>query len=95
VKITDLHRRIVRGGEARATALLTSKLDELHRVCFSVSCHLKALNCRQLAHALVEHETLDSDEVKKVIRGEPIRNITDVLDEELSNIPASAGAPGL
>lgn len=24
---------IVRGGEARATALLTSKLEELHRVC--------------------------------------------------------------
>lgn len=54
---------------------------------------LKALNSQQLAHALVEHETLDSDEVKKVIRGEPIRNITDVLDEELSNIPASAKAP--
>jgi ATP-dependent metalloprotease len=56
---------------------------------------LKALNGHQLAHALVEHETLDSDEVKKVIRGEPIRNITDVLDEELSNMPASAGAPGV
>lgn len=78
---------IVRGGEARATALLTSKLEELHR----------------LAHALVEHETLDSDEVKKVIKGEPIRNITDVLNEELSNMsagagahmPASAGASGL
>jgi ATP-dependent metalloprotease len=38
----------------------------------------------------VEHETLDSDEVKKVIRGEPIRNIADVLDEELSNMPANA-----
>ncbi|KAF5380979.1 hypothetical protein D9615_003952 [Tricholomella constricta] len=62
--------KIVRGGEARATALLTEKLEELHR----------------LARALVEHETLDSDEVKKVIKGEPIRNITEVLDEELSNI---------
>ncbi|KAF9464699.1 ATP-dependent peptidase [Collybia nuda] len=61
---------IVRGGEARATALLTKKLEELHR----------------LAHALVEHETLDSDEVKKVIRGEPIRNITEVLEEEISNL---------
>ncbi|KAG5651599.1 hypothetical protein H0H81_008120 [Sphagnurus paluster] len=61
--------RIVRGGEARAVALLTEKLEELHR----------------LAHALVEHETLDSEEVKKVIKGEPIRNITEVLDEELSN----------
>jgi len=60
---------IVRGGEARATALLTAKLDELHR----------------LAHALVEHETLDSDEVRKVIKGEPIRTITEVLDEEIAN----------
>ncbi|GLB34957.1 putative peptidase family M41 [Lyophyllum shimeji] len=59
--------RIVRGGEARATALLTEKLEELHR----------------LARALVEHETLDSEEVKKVIKGEPIRNITEVLDEAL------------
>jgi ATP-dependent metalloprotease len=37
-----------------------------------------------LAHALVEHETLDSDEVKKVIKGEPIRNIADVLEDDLS-----------
>jgi len=59
--------KIVRGGEARATALLTEKLEELHR----------------LARALVEHETLDSDEVKKVIKGEQIRNITEVLNEAL------------
>lgn len=62
--------RIVKDSEARAAALLSSKLEELHR----------------LAHALVEHETLDSEEVKKVIRGEPIRNISEVLDEELSNL---------
>ncbi|KAG2020285.1 ATP-dependent peptidase [Coprinopsis cinerea AmutBmut pab1-1] len=60
--------RIVREGEARALALLSSRIDELHR----------------LAHALVEHETLDSEEVKKVIKGEPIRNISEVLEEELS-----------
>ncbi|KAM6500525.1 ATP-dependent peptidase [Amanita muscaria] len=59
--------KIIRDGEVRATNLLTSKIEELHR----------------LAHALVEHETLDSDEVRKVIRGEPIRNISEVLDEEL------------
>lgn len=96
-------RSIVRGGEARATALLTSKLEELHRVRVPLSFSLKPLNSHQLAHALVEHETLDSDEVKKVIKGEPIRNITDVLNEELSNMsagagahmPASAGASGL
>ncbi|KAF8636527.1 hypothetical protein AX17_003340 [Amanita inopinata Kibby_2008] len=60
---------IIKGGEARATTLLTFRLDELHR----------------LAHALVEHETLDSEEVRKVVRGEPIRNISEVLDEELSS----------
>jgi ATP-dependent metalloprotease len=38
-----------------------------------------------LAHALVEHETLDAEEVRKVVKGEPIRNITEVLDEELSS----------
>jgi ATP-dependent metalloprotease len=47
----------------------------------------------QLAHALVEHETLDSDEVKRVIKGEPIRNITEVLEEELSNLEANAESP--
>ncbi|KAJ7449808.1 ATP-dependent peptidase [Mycena latifolia] len=59
---------LILGGQGRATTILTSRIEELHR----------------LAHALVEHETLDSDEVKKVIKGEPIRNITQVLDEELS-----------
>ncbi|RDB21001.1 Mitochondrial inner membrane i-AAA protease supercomplex subunit YME1 [Hypsizygus marmoreus] len=67
--------KIVRGGEARAAALLTSKLEELHR----------------LANALVEHETLDLEEVKKVIKGEPIRNITEVLDAELSNLEKERG----
>ncbi|KAF8628321.1 hypothetical protein AX15_003868 [Amanita polypyramis BW_CC] len=61
--------KIIRDGEARASGLLTSKIDELHR----------------LAHALVEHETLDSDEVRKVVRGEPIRNISEVLDEDLAS----------
>ncbi|PPQ71976.1 hypothetical protein CVT24_008193 [Panaeolus cyanescens] len=56
---------LVRGGEARATALLTAKLEELHR----------------LARALVEHETLDLEEVKKVVKGEPIRTINEVLQE--------------
>ncbi|KAF8350711.1 ATP-dependent peptidase [Amanita rubescens] len=59
--------KIIRDGEGRVTTLLTSKIDELHR----------------LAHALVEHETLDSTEVQKVIKGEPIRHISEVLDEEL------------
>ncbi|KAF4614907.1 hypothetical protein D9613_003054 [Agrocybe pediades] len=65
--------KLVRGGEARATALLTAKIDELHK----------------LAHALVDHETLDLEEVKKVVKGEPIRSITEVLDEEISNIESA------
>ncbi|KAJ7097931.1 ATP-dependent peptidase [Mycena belliarum] len=59
---------LILGGQGRATTILTSRIEELHR----------------LAHALVEHETLDSDEVKKVIKGESIRNITQVLEDELS-----------
>ena len=40
----------------------------------------------QLANALVEHETLDAEEVQKVIRGEPIRNIDEVIKEDLSRL---------
>lgn len=41
---------------------------------------------RQLAHALVEYETLDRAEVEKVIKGEPIRSITEVMKEELAEV---------
>ncbi|OAX44649.1 ATP-dependent metallopeptidase Hfl [Rhizopogon vinicolor AM-OR11-026] len=68
--------KLLQQGEARAIKLLTEKKDELHR----------------LAHALVEHETLDADEVRKVIKGEPIRNIQEKIshnDEVASEeIPA-------
>uniref|UniRef100_A0A8H7Y5K6 AAA+ ATPase domain-containing protein n=1 Tax=Psilocybe cubensis TaxID=181762 RepID=A0A8H7Y5K6_PSICU len=66
--------KLVRGGEARATALLTAKISELHK----------------LARALVDHETLDLEEVKKVVKGEPIRTITEVLDEDISNLEAGS-----
>ncbi|KIY50849.1 ATP-dependent metallopeptidase Hfl [Fistulina hepatica ATCC 64428] len=62
--------RLVNEGEARAKAILTEKLDELHL----------------LAKALVEHETLDAMEVRKVIKGEPIRGILERLDHELSTV---------
>ncbi|KAG6820365.1 hypothetical protein H0H93_001557 [Arthromyces matolae] len=62
--------KLVRGGETRATNLLKARVDELHK----------------LAHALVEHETLDADEVRKVVNGEAIRNITEVLEDEISNL---------
>jgi len=62
-------RRILQAGEDRVHALLKSKEHELHL----------------LARALVEHETLNADEVRKVIKGEPIRNIKEILSEDLSS----------
>jgi ATP-dependent metalloprotease len=66
-------RNLVQSGQSRVVALLKSKEEELHR----------------LAHALVEHETLDAEEVRKVIKGEPIRNIVDILQENLSQAPST------
>ncbi|KAJ4487958.1 ATP-dependent peptidase [Lentinula aciculospora] len=60
--------KIIKASEARVMHLLKSKVDELHL----------------LAQALVEHETLDKDEVHRVIKGERIRNISEVLADELS-----------
>ncbi|KAI0374854.1 ATP-dependent metallopeptidase Hfl [Pilatotrama ljubarskyi] len=69
-EIEDEVRSLLIAGESRVTALLKSKADELHR----------------LANALVEHETLDAEEVQKVIKGEPIRNIDEVIKEDLSKL---------
>jgi cell division protease FtsH len=54
--IDDEIRRIVEQGEKRAREILTSHLDELHA----------------LAHGLLEYETLSSDEIRRVIKGERI-----------------------
>ncbi|KAG1831763.1 ATP-dependent metallopeptidase Hfl [Suillus variegatus] len=70
---------ITKRGEARATKLLTEKKEELHR----------------LAHALVEHETLDAEEVRKVIRGEPIRNIKEKISHDEVAEVASEEIPAL
>ncbi|KAA1471177.1 ATP-dependent metallopeptidase Hfl [Dentipellis sp. KUC8613] len=69
-------RNLLQAGQVRVAALLKSKLGELHR----------------LAEALLEHETLDMEEVKKVIKGEPIRNINEVIREDLAQMPAPAPA---
>ena len=45
-----------------------------------------SLGSTQLADALVEHETLDAEEVRKVIKGERIRNIDEVVQEDLSRL---------
>jgi len=63
-------RKILTSGDARVHSLLKSKEEELHR----------------LATALVEHETLDAEEVRKVIKGEPIRNIAEVIEEDLTRM---------
>jgi len=46
----------------------------------------------QLAHALVEHETLDADEVRKVVKGEPIRNIKELMREDLTAMSTESTA---
>lgn len=53
-----------------------------------VACPL--LICSQLAKALVDHETLNLEEVKKVVKGEPIRNITDILEEDVPNLQSES-----
>lgn len=43
----------------------------------------------QLARALMEHETLTADEVRRVIKGEPIRDLQEKLSVE--TIPTEDG----
>jgi ATP-dependent metalloprotease len=43
----------------------------------------------------VEHETLDAEEVKKVIRGEPIRNIKEKISHDEVAEVASEEIPAL
>ncbi len=54
--IDDEIRRIVEEGEHTARSILTAHLDELHA----------------LAHGLLEYETLSSDEIRRIIKGEQI-----------------------
>jgi ATP-dependent metalloprotease len=67
-EIEDEVLKFVKNGELRVTNLLKSKEQELHR----------------LAQALVEYETLDAEEVKKVIKGEKIRSVEEILEDDLS-----------
>jgi len=50
-------RRLIDEAEGTAKRILTEHLDDLHNV----------------AHALLEYETLSGEEVKALLRGEPIR----------------------
>lgn len=82
---------LLMAGESRVLTLLKSKEEELHRVSvvFRRPCRPTLISSDlvlQLASALMEHETLDVEEVKKVIKGEPIRNIKEVIQEDLSRL---------
>src|SRR5271154_6275363 len=59
--IDDEIRRIIDEAEQKARQLLTDYIDQLHAV----------------AKALLEYETLSGDEIKALIRGEPIYRDTD------------------
>jgi len=58
-------RRIVEDGEKRAREILTNHLDELHA----------------LAKGLLEYETLSIDEIRRVIKGQPIVRDTGKTDD--------------
>jgi ATP-dependent metalloprotease len=51
------------------------------------------LNMYQLAKALVEHETLNMEEVKKVIKGESIRGIEQIIHDEIARVSSSESEP--
>ncbi len=76
-------RRIVESAYKRATEILTDKMDDLHK----------------LAKALLEYELLSGDEIKALLRGEPI--IRDSRDDEMdsgqpkSSVPKGGGAFGI
>ncbi len=73
---------IIKAGESRATTILTSKLVELHLASIILPYIFHSLSSKQLAKALMEHETLNGEEVRKVIKGELIRSVEKMLEEE-------------
>jgi cell division protease FtsH len=72
-------RRIIDEAYARAKALLSEHIDELHL----------------LAKGLLEHETISGDEIRLIIRGEPIiRNRPDEpVAQGRGSVPTSGRAP--
>ncbi|KAI5809041.1 peptidase family M41-domain-containing protein [Peziza echinospora] len=70
-KIEDEIRKIVEAGRFRAMELLKNKKKELDL----------------LAKALVEYESLDQDEIKKVIRGEPLEGKMKILPNVPMKLP--------
>ena len=70
-KIEDEIRKIVEAGRFRAMELLKNKKKELDL----------------LAKALVEYESLDQDEIRKVIRGEPLEGKMKILPNVPMKLP--------
>ncbi|MGE0661189.1 MAG: ATP-dependent zinc metalloprotease FtsH, partial [Reyranellaceae bacterium] len=73
-------RRFVEQGEQAARRILTENLDDLHKV----------------AKALLEYETLSGEEVKGLLRGEPIRRNEDgdtPGPRRRSSVPPTGAAP--
>jgi cell division protease FtsH len=71
-------RMIVESAYARATDVLTKHIDQLHSV----------------AKALLEYETLSGDEIKGLLRGEPIIRAADDEPQNKgprSSVPSSTG----
>ena len=72
-------RKIVEKGYERARKVLTDHLDELHKV----------------AKALLEYEMLSGDEIKALLRGEPIiRDDSGTVSADgkpKSSVPTSGG----
>ena len=76
----DEFRRLVESGEARARQILTDHMDDL----------------RALARALLEYETLSAEEVRRVIRGDPITRAEEPPvrpSKPRSSVPTSGSAP--
>jgi cell division protease FtsH len=74
-------RRLIEEAEGRARTILTERLDELHKI----------------AKALLEYETLGTDEIGQVLRGEKIvRDDTGGAGPERrrrASVPTSSGGP--
>ena len=78
LKIEQEVTRFVEEGKSRATALLTEKRKELDL----------------LAKALVEYETLNLEEVNKVLKGEKLDKMTTLLKTPLK-LPEIVLPPGM
>lgn len=70
-RIEDEIRKIVEAGKQRATELLKSKQKELHL----------------LAKALVEYESLNQEEIRKVIKGEALEGKMKILPQVSVKLP--------